>query len=1056
MPLTFSSSSRNSSGGYSVSSGTQTSGSFGGSSSQVSLSELEAAINQDLANRASGGGGISFGDSGYVGNNGASSGDISGLLNPKTPTYEATDGKIFFSKSERDSHNSQLQKAAFDADFNRAVSEQLALEKAYEYGTSFTSGTFGSDPIAYTFQDPTTGFTQKVSTLDDLENLYREADVFYSDFNTAISEEAALENAYDLGQSFVSGTFKSSPISYTFTDPLSGEQSSVASIDALDALYAGVPQRIAASTAEIAANNKYNLSPEEQDAIVADATKRIAAGESVDSVYNYYNELAGDWRQGVVEDYYTTRLEETQQRNQESDSFIENLFKDVTSGTMFSSGTGAVLTNVPNTTNDQGAYTDTEGVFVNELGQTYTQEDIDELGARSEGMLKIGNVANRVVTGEGTTGYLIGSGNNAIENLTGENRFGYNLDRTDLAAQGLLSPKPDYVTPSPEPVAEDRNIPTVVDLVDNALEGLLVPKDINPNDLIDFDYPYKAPVDVMDEAIASGGAITADIFPDNYTVKDEQGFINEYTQDRYNVSMTDEALSLYGTGFEGYNNFIGAAEAAKELGSSIFTNEPKLAITPSGEVVATDDLSFENIVTQIGTALGNNVMGRIGGTFIGNFVWNATNAVKPAVYSALATEAGIRGYVQPFEAQVYIDESGEHWIQTNNFGQDSFMTVAEASEKARKSAEKWENSGFSSNSSDPQLALLGEAAALNKKLSTSKPKWSDYYNNIAGDILTNAVIGGITNINLSELGTSTVKAVSMLADGADPLTAVVSAYGDNLAANLPDGWEKPTHVAAQIMLGVSPVQAVAESYGTEVLGDTPMAKASLTGAVLLDQGASTEEIFAKSVYTYFKEGGEAEGLKDALENGADAVWDAVKDLIPEGDGEFNLDLDMIDLGFIEDGAKSAWDYVSTVASKIGAALPEVNISWDGDVPSFPDFPDLDVSGFVDSLADSAQSAVNWINENVVEPVGEVVDTVADTVQEGVDALADAIPSVDIDLPDISLPDFDFPDFDLFGSYAGGAQPTELDAVLGQLSTSEFRDTSTPLSRRLLKRGYKVA
>lgn len=76
------------------------------SSSTVSDAEFDAAISQSEANKASGGGGVSYGDSGYIGSGGTSS-DIGGT--PAPQVYQDSSGAFHTSAAARDSANAQIE-----------------------------------------------------------------------------------------------------------------------------------------------------------------------------------------------------------------------------------------------------------------------------------------------------------------------------------------------------------------------------------------------------------------------------------------------------------------------------------------------------------------------------------------------------------------------------------------------------------------------------------------------------------------------------------------------------------------------------------------------------------------------------------------------------------------------------------------------------------------------------------------------------------------------------------------------------------------------------------
>lgn len=81
-------------------------GGGGSSSSTVSDAEFDAAIRQSEALNASGGGGVSYGNSGYIGSGGTSS-DIGGT--PAPQVYQDSSGAFHTSTAARDAANAQIE-----------------------------------------------------------------------------------------------------------------------------------------------------------------------------------------------------------------------------------------------------------------------------------------------------------------------------------------------------------------------------------------------------------------------------------------------------------------------------------------------------------------------------------------------------------------------------------------------------------------------------------------------------------------------------------------------------------------------------------------------------------------------------------------------------------------------------------------------------------------------------------------------------------------------------------------------------------------------------------
>jgi len=150
--------------GYLDSGGGGGGGGGGGSSSDSFDAEFEAAIAQDEANKASGGGGISYGGSGYVGS--SSSTSSSDFLGAPAPTYTANDGTTYSTQAAADQRNATLaaeEEARLQAEFDAAVAADYALKDAYNVGsTNIFSGADGE--VSYYTYDDATGKIDYISS----------------------------------------------------------------------------------------------------------------------------------------------------------------------------------------------------------------------------------------------------------------------------------------------------------------------------------------------------------------------------------------------------------------------------------------------------------------------------------------------------------------------------------------------------------------------------------------------------------------------------------------------------------------------------------------------------------------------------------------------------------------------------------------------------------------------------------------------------------------------------------------------------------------------------
>jgi len=1049
----WTSGSKNSDGSYSFSGGTQTgsSGSSGSSSSSsssdslVSLDEFEAAIAQSEANKNSTAPGISYGESGYIGG-GTSSPDLSGLLKPAETYGGYTEDVI----------RSTLQDIANKTGVGDLSASALA-DLANEAKASLASG----------------------ATAESLIDKYTKMGQDY-----AASQAPAVSYPVDMptfttdptGTVQVGSTGSGSSDAYT--GPVVEKKVNVLDTAPIEQSYGGYDTpTIQQALTNVAGKAGLTLTPAQLDYYTKEAQDKLSSGLSGQEVYDYYLDLANTTADNIKE--------------KEADrSVIQDLFTDVLSGTVFEDTTADIVA-TKDTTSDNNA-------LVNELGQEYTQEDIDALGTRSGDMLLIGNVANRT-----EDGYLIGTKANNEQTLGGDG-YGYNLDKTNLVGEQLASADITYDTPTPmlgQPeytrdqiadallgITNTRGIDLTdkqldyytqeaqgkllegVDatelydyysnLADTYLEGL-VPESGKSNEYVDFDAPYQSPSQILDEAIASGGGIYDGILdPTIYDVKDTDAFLDTYSQETLGINFNQDAMANYGTGFEGFNNFVGAAEKAIENGSSILSDKPTLRLTPDGQVVATDDASLAQFFGKLGAGLANQVLGGIAGTLAGNLVFSLAGGVQAPLYGALITDATVRG-LSPVDFQAYVDENGTQWISQTTFGQEQFMTADEFNSMIAESNARLEATGGSSQE------FVSNVGALNDAIEKNPERWKEIYGGIAGPSLVGVLAGAAGATLTSDLANSSVQAAAAIVSGQDPVTAVVTAFGDDLVKALPEGYKKPTEAAALMLAGVSPTEALAKTYGTEVLGDSPQAKAALKGAILYDQGKSPEEIAARTAYTYFKEGGEIPKFE-----------------IPsflEGAGiDFNIP--DIDLGFIEDGVKAAWDFVKELVPDIDISLP--SISWEGELPSFPDFPDIDLSGIGDAITGTIQDVLDWIKSidlpDVTLPDIDLPDVslpdidLPDVSLPDIDLPDVSLPDIDLpdlpkidgpdisapevnlpemDLPDIDLPSIDIPEFDLFGNAVAGSG-SDLDAVLTAINKNNYVDSGTPLSRQLLQRRFK--
>jgi hypothetical protein len=613
--------------------------------------------------------------------------------------------------------------------------------------------------------------------------------------------------------------------------------------------------------------------------------------------------------------------------------------------------------------------------YVNELGQTVTQADIDALGTRDDqGNYTIGNVANRVELDDGSTGYVVGTGNNRVDG-------GYNIGDTNYVAEGLLreAPTTEVAQIFPDAGLVEKPTYSLEDIqtdVDALVSKATFETDYtDPNDYTNFDEAFfagkKTPTQILDDAIGSGVGITEDIFTDaGYTITDQDKFVDAYTKQNYGIGYDERIQSKYGTGVEGFNNFIGATEAAIDQGSSIFGNAPILKVANDGTILAEDPASFAGLMAGIAQGLSNFVFGQVGGGMIGNFVYGMTGGFEAPLYSAMIGRATIQG-MQPVTAGAFVDENGEKYVVSSFFGKETIMTAEEAA--------RLNKGGFESSMSDADIKNL---QAL--KDASETPEWKQVYNDTANPLnaALNTVMGGILNGDTTLAGKALAAIKEYAVDGVDPITAVVRHFGDEVTKYLPEGYDTLTESAARIMVGENPIDVLGEKYGAEVGLEGPAGIAAIKGAVALDQGKSPQEALATSAYHYFKNGGELPSFE-------------IPSFLEGSDVDINWP--DVDLGFIEDGIKAAGEFVMGLFPEDFEGL---DMSWLDEVGDT-------LSDWGDAIGSTVDDVYNWLKENMPK-----IDV--DLPEIDVDLPDVDLPEIDVDLPDVDLPeiDVDLPDVDL--------------------------------------------
>jgi hypothetical protein len=216
-----------------------------------------------------------------------------------------------------------------------------------------------------------------------------------------------------------------------------------------------------------------------------------------------------------------------------------------------------------------------------------------------------------------------------------------------------------------------------------------------------------------------------------------------------------------------------------------------------------------------------------------------------------------------------------------------------------------------------------------------KPTWRDYVAGADGnfvDELFNNFTGAGDFANMAEPVRDGIVLAKTLADGGDPLTALISTFGDDvdealglsdLASDAVDATFNPetaqwlkdnsdlVHLGADIVVyNKDPSQAIVERYGDNILdylnadskNERAAGIAGLNIGVALDQGVDTNEALGKGVVDYFRAGGTVDTLIE--------IPDTLSNVLPD----FNLpSISLPDLGI---DWKGTWNELNLSANEL--------------------------------------------------------------------------------------------------------------------------------------------
>jgi hypothetical protein len=555
-----------------------------------------------------------------------------------------------------------------------------------------------------------------------------------------------------------------------------------------------------------------------------------------------------------------------------------------------------------------------------------------------------------------------------------------------------------------------------------------------------------------------------------YSANDQTYNINfddslQYTKDQYN--QINELLSsgnveLPSTG--GTYNFDTDIIQQLYQAQQQYPDQKMLLSEEYGLLVDAPPSIYSFMAEDFGPAFANSILGNLGGQVAGTVAFDVFGApidptgIAPNIVYQGGKAAGTGALFgkSTFEAKVWQDPTtGEPIVQqTLNIGGEPaktlFTSETEFQQKRQEELalqEKYNTADYLPLPTNIKKEVTGK----------ENPSWQDYVNTDfdLGQVVFDSLTGSQTLTELPESTQDMVMLGTKLAQGDDPLTALIDVYGDDVADTLglekiandsidamfdPQvaEWIKSNHELAKIgadvvVRGQDLSESIANRFGSQILdklnADTPNQKAfgiaGLDFAVNLDKGMDLGQATGEALYDYFDNGGRipdlfAETSMDAsFEFPEFTIPNPFKDLFPE----INFELpDMIDLSAIS----IPWKDIS---NNLKVKFPEL--------PNWQLTDDLLEIGF--EIPDLIDIGFTLPDFNLPEIIGVDVDF------EGIDLEGLADLNLDLQLPQIDL---------LLGQFGQGpSEYTSLDMdtdLAGFDFQIEEKEDEIPLSRRVLE------
>ncbi len=450
-----------------------------------------------------------------------------------------------------------------------------------------------------------------------------------------------------------------------------------------------------------------------------------------------------------------------------------------------------------------------------------------------------------------------------------------------------------------------------------------------------------------------------------------------------------------------------------ENGKPVPRGDLQIYMRDTGDILVRDPDMFDRIMGEdVGPGLANVIAGQLGGTFLATAAFDIFGAPVNA-YSANILYQGGRAAASGslFGSPLISATAWENPLTGENVTEQRLNIAGETVDRRfttetefreRQAAEQALKDQYDSGES------VGDATALvESRTGTRKPSWRDYVNTDFS--LEQAVFSSVLDSqNFASLPESIRDGVVLtknLAEGQDPLTALIGVYGDDVAEQLnleglaneaidasfsPETAQfiKENHdvlkLGADIVVrGKDPSAAIADRFGGKILdylnADTPNLRAAgqagLNFGVALDQGVPLDQALPRAVVDYFEQGGT---VNLATEGG-----NFLRGVFPE----INIDIPDINLPDLDINWKQTWD-------NINAKLPDADFRFANEL-----IPDFGIDGLFDqgfTLEDFNWEAIDVSGLNL----GDFTDqgyNLTDLESVGID-----LPDLNIDIPEIEF------------------------------------------------------